>query len=265
MKLTLTVVMAIFVIAVLLAMKPFTIVDSGETGVVLRVGAVDRTLPEGFHMLNPFLEDVVTFETRTQLVEVTAAAASKDLQDVTATLAINFRLDPTQVGAIYSNLKTEYRERLINPVIQDEVKSATAQFTAEELITKRGEVKATILDALKSRLTDDGINVTQVSITNFTFSQSFTNAIEAKVTASELAVKAENDLERVKFEQQQEIEKFKAQAEQTRLQNEALKTGSQFIELKRLEVDMKIAEKWNGVLPTNFVPGSALPLLNITQ
>lgn len=266
-KLTIWGIIAFVVVLVILAMSPFTVVDAGERAVIVRLGAVDRVLAEGFHILNPFFEDSVKFEIRTQKTETEAAAASKDLQDVAATITVNWNLIPDTVGDVYREYETLERlyTKTIIPYIQDEVKSATAKFDAEELITKRPEVKAAIYEQLAARLLEENVQVTQVSITDFRFSKAFSDAIEAKVTAAELALKAENDLDRVKFEQQQEIEKYRAQAEQTRLQNEALRQSTAFLELKRLEVLAKIAEKWNGALPQQFVPGSALPLLDITS
>jgi len=253
----------VVMIALALILKPFTIIDSGDKKVVLRLGAVDRVLGEGLHYKNPFIEDLVKFSVRTQKIEVAAQASSKDLQIVSTTIALNFNINPMKVGEIYTEFQTDYQRIVIDPAIQDEVKAATAKYTAEELITKREQVKTDILDALKTRLSNNNIVVTNLSLTDFKFSTAFDSAIEQKVTAEQNALKAENDLARVQFEQQQEIEKYKAQAEQTRLQGQALRQGTAFLELKRLEVEMEYAKKWSGNLPQQMIPGGAIPFIRL--
>jgi regulator of protease activity HflC (stomatin/prohibitin superfamily) len=238
----------------------FTIVGAGERGVVLRLGKIDRTIEPGLHLKTPFLERVVKLETRTQKIEVEASAASKDLQIVTVNVALQFNLIPEQVGPLYEELRTEYRSRVIDPAIQDSVKSATAQFNAEALITRRSEVKDVMEADLKTRLATTHIQVTNLDIVNFDFSESFNAAIEQKVTAEQRALEAENKLKQVQFEAQQKVETAKAEAEAIRIQAQAItqQGGREFVNLKAVE-------KWNGVLPTQMIPGSAVPFINLER
>jgi regulator of protease activity HflC (stomatin/prohibitin superfamily) len=242
-----------------------TTINAGEKAVVLRLGKVDRTLDPGFHFITPFIEDVKTLEVRTVKIEVAADAASKDLQTVTTTIALNYNLKPDQVGMLWEKIGKDYKARIIDPAIQESVKSATAMFTAEELITKRPEVKDQIKLGLSTRLGENFINVGDVSIVNFQFSASFDTAIEAKVTAEQQALEAQNKLEQVKFEAEQKIATARAEAESVRLQAQALSQNTNYIELKRLDYLMEVAKRWDGALPQQFVPGSTIPLLNLGQ
>jgi len=242
-----------------------TIIPAGEQAIVLKLGKVDRTLDPGFHFKIPLMENIEKLEVRTVKIEVSAAAASKDLQTVTTTIALNYNLKIDQVGELWEKIGRNYRTRIIDPAIQESVKAATAMFTAEELVTRRPEVKDQIKLGLTERLGQNFINVGDVSIVDFIFSDAFNEAIEAKVTAEQKALEAENKLKQVEFEAKQKVATATAEAESVRLQAQALSQNAQYIELKRLDYLMAVAEKWNGVLPVNFVPGSALPLLNITQ
>lgn len=259
-----TIVLAILtLIGIIIFFSSFEIVQTGEKAVVLRMGEMTRVMDEGFNWKIPIVERTVTMSVRTEKIEVEVLAASKDLQDVTTIIALNYKLQPNKVSQIYTNVKKDYKEILIDPRIQDAVKAATAQFNAEELITKRAEVKIVIEDLLKTMLGDVNINVSGVSIVDFRFSPSFADAIEKKVTAEQSALEQKNKLEQVKYEAQQKIETAKAEAEKTRLEVEALKMGSDIIEKIYAEAALEAATKWNGVLPTHFVPGSTLPILNI--
>jgi len=189
----------------------FVIVPAGNRGVLLRFGKVEGTKAEGLNMRIPFIESVELMSIRTQLYESDATAASKDLQDVTAKIAINYRIDPSQVGYIYQTIGTKYIEIIAHPAIQETVKEITAKFNAEDMILKRAEVKDAIVSALTTRLAQRDIITESINITNFEFSSEFTRAIEDKVVAQQNALQAQNKLEQVKVEAQQA--KVKAEGE----------------------------------------------------
>jgi regulator of protease activity HflC (stomatin/prohibitin superfamily) len=136
-----------------------------------------------------------------------------------------------------------------------------AQFTAEELIQRRTEVKSQVQTMLNTRLRKNYLIVDAVSITDFDFSAEFNTAIEAKQQAEQLALKAQRDLVRIKTEAEQKIAQAKAQAEALRLQKEQV--TPQLIELRRIEAQMAAIEKWNGVLP-QYTGNGPIPFLNVT-
>lgn len=233
----------------------FTTVGAGQRGVVVQVGNVqERILDEGFHLKKPFIEKVVKIDVTTQKVETSAGAASKDLQSVDTVVALNFAPNVGTVNDLYQQYRKQYQVRLIDPAIQESVKAATAKFTAEELITKRPEVRDAIRNDLVSRLEGEGIEVKSISIVNFSFSAAFDNAIEAKQVAEQRALQAERDLQRIEIEAKQTIEKAKAEAEAIRITGDALRENPSLIELESVK-------KWNGVLPT--YTGGPIPFLQI--
>ncbi len=244
----------ILVIATLL-MKTIVIIGPGERGVLLEFGRVTGDVfGEGLHFIAPFVNVVPIMDVRTQKYESDATAASKDLQDTHTKVALNYHLAPEMVHEIYQTLGIGYADRYVSPAIQEVVKASTAKFNAEELITQRPIVKDAIEEGLKERLNTRGIIVETVSITDFQFSKQFTEAIESKVTAQQLALKAENDLKRIKIEAQQAIEKAKGEAESIKIINEQLEKSPQYIEFLA-------TQKWDGKLP--IATGTTTPFIQI--
>lgn len=254
---------ALVVVAIIFIMLPFTIIDAGERAVVTRVGNVDRVLSAGIHWVTPIVEDVTKYDVRSQKDTVESSASSKDLQDVSATIAITYNVNPEKVGEIYRDIGTEYVARIIEPSIQESIKAATAKYTAEELITKREVVTNDILKNVKvatlARTHDaEYITITAIAITEFKFSASFNGSIEAKVKAEQDALTEKNKLEKIKYEAQQTIETAKAQAESIKIQAQAINSqgGADYVQLQAIN-------KWNGILPAQMIPGGTVPFINL--
>jgi regulator of protease activity HflC (stomatin/prohibitin superfamily) len=251
------VVVAIVVVLILFAFSPFGTIAAGERGVHLRFTAVTgKVVDEGLYFRIPFIESVQMMDTKVQKLETTSAAASKDLQTVHSTVALNYHIDPTQVVNIYRDVGLEYKERLIDPAMQEAIKGSTAKFTAEELITKREQVRDDIKSLLKAKLKERNILVDEFNIVNFEFSKVFNEAIEAKVTAEQQALAAKNKLEQTKYEAEQKVAEAKGKAEAITIESNALRSNPQILELRALE-------KWNGVLPQ--VTGGAIPFINLPK
>lgn len=250
---------AILIAYLIIIVPAIGVVDSGYRGVVIRLGAVTgRILPEGIYVVTPLLERVEEMSVQVQAETSDASAASKDLQQVETKVTLNYALDPSRVAEIYQQLRQDYVVRVVNPAIQESVKSSTAQFEAEKLITERQLVKENIEQVLVKRLAEFGIKVNAVNITDFDFSKSFNEAIELKVKASQEALKAQRDLERIKTEAQQKIESAKAEAESLRIQREQV--TPQLIELRKIEAQIKAVDKWNGQLPQIVTGGAGSPV-----
>ena len=248
------------ILLILIFFRPFVQIGAGERGVVLNFGAVqDTVLDEGLHFRVPIMQNIVTVDVKVQKSESQAAAASSDLQDVSSTVALNYHIIPEKANIVYQTIGIAFKERIIDPAVQEVVKAVTAKYTAEELITKRPAVS----DAMKSNLTErllvHNIAVDAFSIVGFSFSKVFMEAIEAKQTAEQLALKARRDLERIKIEADQKITAAKAEAEALRLQRANISTD--LIELRKIEANLKAIDKWNGILPQ--VTGGAIPFIGV--
>ena len=230
-------------------------VSAGERGVLLTFGKPSmESVGEGLHFKFPIAQVVKKFEVKTQKIETGADASSKDLQDVQTTIALNFHLKPSFVPSLYQEIGVDYVDRIIYPSIQESVKAVQAKFTAEELVTKRPEVRNLIQSTLDEKLDRYYIKVDGFNIINFQFSPEFDKAIEEKVTAEQLKLKAERDLERIKIEKEQKITQAEAEAQSIRIQSEALKANEDILELRAIE-------KWDGTLP--LVTGGATPFVSL--
>ncbi|MEQ9365037.1 MAG: prohibitin family protein [Leptospirales bacterium] len=252
--------LAIAALVLLFMINPFVIVGAGERGVVLTFGSVDETvLDEGLHVKIPFVQTVVLMDVKIQKTQTDAAASTRDLQDTTSTVVINFRVVPDKANLIYQEVGLSYRDKIIDPGVQEIVKAVTASYNAGELITQRNKVRDEILAALKARMLPYNIVVTDFAIVNFSFSQQFTQAIEDKQTAEQKALKAEQDLKRIEIEAQQKIALARAEAESLRLQRAVI--SPQVIQLRAIEAKISAIEKWNGQLPR--VTGGVIPFINV--
>jgi len=235
-------------------------VEPGQAGVRVRLGAVQKgVLGEGIHFKIPLVEDIVTLAVRTQKLESAASAASKDLQVVNTVIATNYRLNQESVDDLFKNIGPTYREKIIDPAVQEVVKAVSATYTAEELITKRPEVKDQIKTELANRLSPFDIIVVDISITNFDFAKSFNDAIEAKQVAEQKVQKAKRDLQRIEIEAEQKVTQAKAEAESLRIQKQQI--TSDLLKLRQIENERAAIEKWDGRLPQ--VTGESTPFVNL--
>lgn len=257
-----TLVGALVVLVLLWILNPFVVIGPGERGVVTNFGAVQKdVMGEGLHLRIPIMQKVAIMDVRVQKGEGQGDAASKDLQQVTTNVALNYHLDPARVAETYQTVGnlSAVGDRIILPAVQESVKAATAQYTAEELVSKREEVRDQIRKLLRERLSRNGVVVDEFSIVNFSFSREFNNAIEAKTTAEQLKLKAERDLERIRIEAEQKVAAAKAEAEALRLQKEIVTDN--LIRLRQIEMQQRAIEKWDGRLPQ--VTGGATPFIDI--
>lgn len=252
----------VVLILIFIAFNSVVVVQAGTRGVVLQLGAVKPlVMSEGFHLKIPFIQEVIPIDVRVGKAQSDQTAASKDLQVVTTTVAVNFHLVPDEVNKLYQSVGLAYEDRIVAPAIGEAVKAVTAQYTAEELISKRSEVSAKVKETLASKLATYYMSLDEINITEFKFSTEYNNAIEQKQIAEQNALKAKLDLQRIEVEAQQKIEQAKAEAESLRLQKQEV--TQELVDLRRIEAQMRAIEKWDGKLPT--VTGGATPFIDINQ
>jgi len=257
---------ALVVVAAVVLASSVTTIEAGTRGVLKTFGEITGVYDEGLHFRTPFITSVQVVEVRTQRYESNSTAASRDLQIVTSNIVINYRPDPTQVDRLVREVGTDYERRVVDPAIQEALKAATAQFTAEELITRRPEVSSLIQQVLTERLAPRGVVVETVSITDFNFSAEFARAIEAKQVAEQDALRASRELERARIEAQQQVARAEAEAtarlEVARAEAEALRLQREVISPELLQ--LRFIERWDGVLP-RFMGGEngLTPLINV--
>lgn len=232
------------------------IVDAGHRGVLLHWNAVDTNvlpLEEGLHFVTPFADSIVQMEVRTLKYVKSTSSASQDLQTVSTAVTVNYHPAPNSVHTLFKEVGMDYENRIIQPAIEEVVKQVTANYNAEELITKRPQVKSDIESEITSRLNTYNVVTEVVSITDFQFSALFAQAIESKVEAEQKAFKAENDLLRIEVEARQHeaqaqgiakanIAEAQGEAEAIRVINNALSNNPHYLEWLKTQA-------WDGKLP----------------
>lgn len=259
-----------FVLFVLITVfQSFAQVDAGHVGILTTFGKVEpNVLSPGFNFKTPFVQAVYDYDVRVQIDRSKPAAASRDLQDVSAEIALNFHPKPGEVFALHNEIGPEYKGRIIEPAIAEAFKATTAQYTVTELITQREAVKVKARDLISERLLKYHIIVDDLNITNFDFSADFNKAIEAANTARQQVITAQQTLEKQKVEAQLQVAQAeaaatatktradaeayailanaKAQAEAYRQQVGAFGSPENYIEYTR-------ASKWNGAVPSTVL------------
>jgi len=242
---------------IITALNSFTAVSAGHSGVVLTFGDVSETvLSEGLHFKIPFIQQVVQIDNRVLKAEVDCSSASKDLQTVSSTIALNYRVRNEASAQIYKEIGPSYEEIIISPAIQECVKAVTAKYTAEQLITERQTISDQMKELLHNKISSYGLELEIFNIITFEFTDEYNAAIEAKQTAQQNALKAEQDLQRIKVEAQQTIEQAQAEAEAYRLKSEQITPQM---------IAMEYIDKWDGKLPAVAGGDSSSMLIDISE
>lgn len=250
------IVLAIIIVGVVGA-NCLVIVDAGHTGVVVTLGKVNEdVLTEGMHIKAPFVQNVVKIDNRIVKLEVETEAFSKDLQTVSTTLAINYRVDSAKSYSLYKNIGASYENVLVVPAVNEVLKAITAKYTAEQSVTNRSLISDGLIEGLNEKLNSSGLYVTDVNIINFDFSEAFITAIEEKQVAQQKLLKAET-------EKQTAITNAEAKAESKKIQAEAEAEANKKIKASLNDdvLKAKFYEKWNGELPQAM--GSESVITNI--
>jgi regulator of protease activity HflC (stomatin/prohibitin superfamily) len=251
------------VLLLIVLSRPWVQVGAGERGIVLDFGAVqDKVLGEGLHFRIPVVQTVALMDVKVQKSLTNAAASSSDLQEVSSEVALNYHIIPDKANVVYQTIGLNFKERIIDPAVQEVVKAVTARYTAEELITKRPAVSEAMRATLAERLMEHNIAVDAFSIVGFSFSKIFMEAIESKQTAEQLALKARRDLDRIKIEAEQKITAATAEAESLRLQRANI--SPDLIELRRIEANLRAIDKWNGIMP-QVTGGGPVPFIGLGE
>lgn len=261
-KIVFIVMIIIFILIVILNCAQT--IPTGFVGIKTRFGkAQDGIIQEGLHFTIPFIERIEKIDCRTKKVESYSEASTKDLQTVSASIAVNYNVNKDSANKLYREIGTDYENIIIAPAILESIKSAMAGYTAEELITKRTEVSNQIQTSLTEKIADRGFTITEFNITNIDFSEQYDLAIENKAVKQQEVVTAQAELEKQQIQNQKEISIAEKDAKVMELQNSQITEST--LKLKELEVKEEMIQKWNGVLPNTVVGEDFSGLLNVGQ
>lgn len=246
---------AVGVLVVATLLSCWVTVGPGERGVLMTFGAVrPGVLMPGLHFKVPFVQSVKRMNVQIQKAQTEETAASRDLQDVTTQVAVNWSLTPTDADNVYQRIGDEsaVETKLIAPVVSNAVKAVAAKYNAEDLIVKRNIVAKEIEAQIVAALAQYKVQVQAVNITNFQFSKTYTQAIEQKQVAQQRALQASYDLQRVKIQAEQEVAQAQGQSQAQKLLQQTITPEI---------IQFKAVEKWNGVLPQVVGGEGSIPMV----
>ena len=257
------IVLAIIIMFLLITVRDsFESVPTGYVGIKTRFGKVSEdVIQEGLNLKVPYIEKIVLMDCRTQKAEIATSTASKDLQEVSLKIAVNYNVNRATAYELYRQVGINYESIIISPAILESVKSVTAQYTAEELITKRAEVSNGMEETLKEKIESRGFDVVDFNITDLDFSVAYNQAIEKKQVAEQEAKQAEYELQKAKINNEKKIAEAEANAKVMQIQDAT--TTENALKLKQIEIQRAAIDKWNGVLPSTMSGDTAIPFLNI--
>ena len=232
------------------------VVEAGQTGVVLTFGRVSPiVLQEGIHLEVPFAQNVITINNRIVKTEVTTEAFSKDLQTISSIIAVNYHINKATSADLYKQVGLGYEDVLVMPAINEVLKQVTANYTAQELVSNRGEVSILLDENLNTKLNEYGIVVDDLNIINWDFSEEFITAIEAKQVAEQNLIKTRTEQEQAlviaNTEAQKQVIAAQAEADKITLLADATAGSNRTIaeSLTDILIRYETLQKWDGQLP----------------
>lgn len=279
-------VIALAVLITIFVLWPLRSVPTGSRGVITVGGAIRGIEAEGYTLLAPW-QNLTLFSIRAEQTDITnASGATSDTQPVTTNLTVRYSISPDKVAEVFE--KYSHNGDLTNYIFTatlETFKAVTARYTAPELISKRPQVSADINAMLSMKVALYGAHVIGIDMTNFAFEKAYMDAINAKVNQEQLRQAADNKLRTVESEQKQKVaiaeaeanamratadgdayaklKRAEAEAKSLTVQNDALAKNHDVLELRRIEVDLEKAKRWNGALPQAIYAGAPIPFLNV--
>jgi len=218
-------------------------VEGGHRAVIFsRIGGVqDGVYAEGLHFRIPWFQYPIIYDIRSKPRKLGSPTGSKDLQMVNIALRVLCRPDANQLPDILRQLGTDYDERILPSIVNEVLKSVVAKFNAATLITQRQQVSLMIRKELLERARDFHIIVDDVSITELSFSQEYTHAVELKQVAHQEAQRAQFVVERAKQERQQKIVQAEGEAQAATLIGKSVSQNPGYLKLRKLQAAQRIA------------------------
>jgi regulator of protease activity HflC (stomatin/prohibitin superfamily) len=285
-------VLAILVICIIVLGSWYT-VDQTERGVLLRNGAVVGTAQPGLGFKIPVIDSVEKISVKTATYTWDKMNSySYDQQPADLKISVTLRAAPEKVADLYAKFGRldSAVNQVVSPVVNQQVKVVFGRYTAVKAIQERGALNSAIKDAIAETLKyDPMIVIESVQLENIEFSQNYLHSIEQRMLAEVEVQKLQQNAEREKVQAQITVTQAtakanavraeaQANADATRLNGEARASNIKLTgdaEASAIEararalgsnpnlVTLVQAERWNGVLPTTMVPGSAVPFVSV--
>ena len=237
------------VFAIITLICSFKTINSGEIGLKVRFGKIvdSSNLTEGINFKIPYIEKIVKVNIKVQKEEMIIESSTKDLQIINTGVAVNYRIEKDKASYLYKNVGKTYKETVLQPIIKESIKSAIAKYDAEEITVNRAEVSKSCLESIQNKVSKYGIVIEDFNLTDFSFSEEYTKAIEEKQVA------------------QQKLEKAKLESEKKLVEAKATKEANDLLKQTLTEelIAKQFIEKWDGKLPSTYAGQDVMSIFNL--
>lgn len=232
-------------------------VDEGYRGIKTEWGkVVGEPLDAGLYFYNPVSSSIFEMSVKEEKLVLNTKAFTKDTQTVEVEATVTYYPDPKHIHNLYSQFGREWEDKVVKPSVLGSLKDAIGQYIADDLVSKREQVKTYAQDEIKTALLERNVNVTRLDITNLDFDDQYERAVEAKVVAIQKASEAKNKTVQVEEEAKQTVAKAKAEAESMRIRSQALSQNKGL-------VSYEAVQKWDGSLPKIILGNGSMPMLDL--
>lgn len=236
-----------------------TTIATGEVGIKTTWGKITNTnMKEGIQFKYPW-QDVIKMNIKVQKYEneKSMETSTKDMQVVKSVIvSVNYQLDEDKVTDMFRQVGQNYNAIVLEPAIQETIKSAISQYNAEELVTKRNEVSDKILEILSVKVNDYGLKIISVSLKNFDFSSEYNASIERKTIAEQNALTAEQELKSSEANAKKKVIEAQAEADANKIKNQTITDEI---------LTQQFIEKWNGELPKVMGEGNIFDVTELIK
>ena len=193
---------------------------------------------------------------------------SKEGLKLSASVSIEYHVKPENVPYIFETYKKgleEVTNKVLRNALRNAFNMAASVRSAEEMYGEgKIEFMAAVDSIAKIEAEQRGITIDDVFlIGNIVVPKSITDALNAKIEATQLAQQRENELRQVRAEAEKLREKARGEADAKITIAEAEAEANRIVNrsLTPLLIEYNKIEKWNGDLPT--VTGGSIPMLDL--
>ena len=269
-------------------------VDEGERAVVLTFGEISKVTDPGLHFKVPLIQSASFYSTRVQKTSFgdeehgILSAYSNDQQIIESyRISITWAYNAAKIEDVYRYFGDESSasvfRNVVAPTVQQSTKAVLGQYTAQTIIQERAKLDAEIETRLREQLHQYPISIISIQFEDINFSATYEDVIEQYARTKMEVEKAENELKRIQVESQQQVAQAEARNKAIKLQAEAeayqirtkAEAEAEAIKLRgdalarnpRL-VDLTIAEKWDGTVPSTVMQSSGqsiVPIMNLSK
>jgi prohibitin 2 len=163
------------------------------------------------------------------------SAVSQDQQPVYARITLNYQVLPQDVIGLYKRVGPSWKATLLDSRVLQDFKEVTSEYTAQEITTKREDLRKKTRQRLEAELGQYDIRVVDFFVKNIDYSQAYANAIDAKNRQVQASLQAEAKVSQARAEADQKIAKARGEAEAIILKGRALAAHPEVLRLTAIE------------------------------